>query len=154
MGGVGFLSRLCFVAGLRDSVLFKSFSMLGAFITLLVVVLIGNLITGNFNLGFEGQPVAHTDWLWNFLGMLLVGLCSVLLGGCPFRQVVLAGTGNSDSGITVLGMIAGAAFAHNFSLASSAAGVTTNGQIGFAIAFIVVIFIAVYNTFGKTASRQ
>ena len=149
MGAVGFASRLCFVAGIRDCVLFKNFSMLSAFIALIVVVFIGNLILGSFNLGFENQPVAHTDGIWNFLGMMLVGLCSVLLGGCPFRQVVLAGSGNSDSAITVLGMIAGSAFAHNFNMASSAAGASDNGKIGFAIAFIIVIFIAVYNTFGQ-----
>ena len=149
MGAVGFASRLCFVGGIRDFVLFKNFSMLSAFVALVVVGIIGNLIAGSFNLGFAGQPVAHTDGLWNFLGMMLVGLCAVLLGGCPFRQLVLAGSGNSDSAITVLGMTVGAAFAHNFSMASSAAGVTTNGKVGFAIAFAVTIFIAVYNTFGK-----
>lgn len=149
MGAVGFVSRLCFVAGIRDSVLFKKYSMLFAFIAIIVVGIIGNLITGNFKLGFEGQPVAHTDGLWNFLGMTMVGLGSVLLGGCPFRQLVLAGSGNSDSVITVLGMTAGAAFAHNFGMASSAAGVTTNGKIGFAVFFVSMLFIAVYNTFIK-----
>ena len=149
MGGVGFVSRLCFVGGIRDSVIFKKFAMLSAFIAIIVVVIIGNLILGKFNLGFEGQPIAHTDGLWNFLGMALVGLGSVLLGGCPFRQLTLAGSGNSDSVVAVFGMVAGAAFAHNFKMASSAAGVTGNGKIGFAIAFVIVIFIAVYNTFGK-----
>jgi len=149
MGVVGFVSRLCFVGGIRDFALFKNFSMLSAFIALIVVGIIGNVIAGSFTLGFEGQPVAHADGLWNFLGMMLVGLCSVLIGGCPIRQLVLAGSGNSDSAVTVLGMIAGAAFAHNFSMASSAAGVTANGKAGFIISLVVVIFIAVYNTFAK-----
>lgn len=149
IGAVGFISRLCFVAGIRDSVLFRNFSMLSAFIAIIVVVAIGNLILGNFKLGFEGQPIAHTDGLWNFLSMTLVGLCAVLLGGCPFRQVVLAGSGNSDSIVTVLGLIAGAAFAHNFGMASSAAGVTMNGQIGFVVLLVGVLAIAVFNTFFK-----
>ena len=149
MGAVGFISRLCFVAGIRDSVLFKSFSMLGAFIALIIAGIIGNLIFDSFNLGFEAQPIAHTDGLWNFLGMTLVGFCSILLGGCPFRQLVLVGGGNSDSAITVLGMFAGSAFAHNFNMASSAAGVTENGIIGFVILAAVVLFIAVFNTFIK-----
>lgn len=153
LGGAGFISRLCFIAGIRDSVLFRNFSMLGAFVAFIIVILVGNLILGSFNLGFEGQPVAHTDGLWNFMGMVLVGLCSVLLGGCPFRQVVLAGGGNSDSAITVLGMVAGAAFAHNFGMASSAEGVTNNGMVGFGVAFLVVIFIAIFNTFGKNRQR-
>jgi len=147
MGAVGFISRLCFVAGIRDSVLFKSFSMLGAFVALIIAGIIGNLIFGSFNPGFEGQPIAHTDGLWNFLGMTLVGFCSILLGGCPFRQLVLAGSGNSDSAVTVLGMIAGSAFAHNFGMASSSAGVTENGIIGFVVVSAVVLFIAIFNTF-------
>ena len=148
MGTVGFASRLCFVGGIRDSVLFKNFSMLSAMIAFIIVMFVGNLIFGNFNLGFLGQPTAHTDGLWNFLGSMLVGLCSVLLSGCPFRQLVLAGGGNSDSAITVMGMTSGAAIAHNFDFASSPAGVTDNGKIGFAIVFAVVIFVAAYNTFG------
>ena len=149
MGALGFVSRICFVAGIRDFALFKNFNMLSAFAALIVAGLIGNLILGSFNLGFEGQPVAHTENIWNFLGMMLVGLCSVLLSGCPFKHVVLAGSGNSDSAITVFGMTAGAAFAHNFSMASSAAGVTVNGKTGFVIALVVVLFIAAYNTFIK-----
>ena len=149
IGIVGFASRLCFVAGIRDSVLFKNFTMLSAFISLIVVGVILNVAFGSFSLGFEGQPIAHTDGLWNFLGMLLVGLGCTLLGGCPLRQLVLAGGGNSDSIVAVLGMVAGAAVAHNFQMASSAAGVTVNGKIGLAIVFIIVIFIAIYNTFVK-----
>jgi hypothetical protein len=147
MGAVGFISRLCFVAGIRDSVFFKSFSMLGAFIALIIAGIIGNLIFGSFNPGFEGQPIAHTDGLWNFLGMTLVGFCSVLLGGCPFKQLILAGSGNSDSAITVLGMFAGSAFAHNLGMTSSVAGVTNNGIIGFILVSAVVLFIAIFNTF-------
>jgi uncharacterized membrane protein YedE/YeeE len=75
-----------------------------------------------------------------------------LLGGCPFKQLVLAGSGNSDSVVTVLGMTAGAALMHNFGMASSAAGVTANGKAGFACALVVVIFIAVYNT--KTEAKS
>ena len=149
IGAIGFLSRLCFVAGIRDAALFGNFSMLGGVIAVIVIALAGNLIFGGFNLGFKGQPIAHSDGLWNFLGMMLVGLSSVLLGGCPFRQLVLAGSGNSDSAVTVLGMIMGAALAHNLKMASSPAGVSANGKIGFAAAFAIVILIAVYNTFGK-----
>jgi YedE family putative selenium metabolism protein len=153
LGAVGFVSRLCFVAGIRDSVLFKNFLMLSAFIAIIVVGVIGNLLFGRFILGFEGQPIAHTDGVWNFLGMALVGLSSVLLGGCPFRQLVLAGSGNSDSIVTIFGMVAGAALAHTFNMVSSVAGVTVNGKVGFVIMFVVVIFIAVYNTFRKKSAE-
>jgi len=154
MGGVGFISRLCFVAGIRDSVLFKNFSMLSAFVALLVVGIVGNIIFGEFNLGIENQPVAHTDGLWNFLGLGLVGFGSVLLGGCPFRQVVMAGSGNSDSVAAVFGMIFGAALAHNLSLASSTAGVSERGSIGFAVAAAIVLAVAIYNTFFNKKVRE
>jgi len=154
MGGIGFVSRMCFVGGIRDAVLFKSFGMLGAFIALIVTVFVGNLIFGSFNLGFYGQPVAHSMWVWNVAGMMLVGLCAVLAGGCPLRQVVLAGSGNSDSAITVIGMIAGAAFAHNFDMAASPMGVSNNGKIGFIVFSIIVVFIAVFNTFGKKVAMH
>ena len=149
LGAVGYVSRLCFVAGFRDAVLFREFSMFGAFIALVAVAMIGNLALGNFNPGFTGQPIAHNDGIWNFLGMALVGLSAVLLGGCPFRQLVFAGSGNSDSIVTVLGMVAGAATAHNFAITSSAAGVTANGKAALIIAFILVLAIAAYNTFVK-----
>ena len=155
MGVAGYISRLCFISGIRDSILFREFSMLFAFITIIIVGTIGNILFGRFSLGFASQPIAHSDGLWNFLGLALVGFGSVLLGGCPFRQLILAGSGNSDSTITVLGMVFGAAISHNFSLASSANGVTENGKIGFVIAVVVVLFIAVYNTyFNKKAGEN
>jgi YedE family putative selenium metabolism protein len=95
--------------------------------------------------GFASQPIAHVDGLWNFLGMALAGFGSVLLGGCPLRQLILSGEGNIDSVITVLGMVAGAAFAHNFKLASSAQGPTPFGKIAVIIGFVVVFAIAYLN---------
>ena len=45
--------------------------------------------------------------------MYVVGFAAVLAGGCPLRQLILAGQGSSDSAVTFLGMLIGAAFAHN-----------------------------------------
>jgi len=146
-------SRLCFVGGIRDAVLFKDFRMLIGFAVILVTVLIGNIAAGNFTLGIEGQPIAHTEWIWNILGLYLVGFGSVLLGGCPLRQLVLAGSGNSDAGITVLGFFAGAAICHNFGLASSGAGTTQNGRIAFAVCAAVIFLVAIANT-KKTSSLK
>ena len=157
VGALAQRTRLCMVGGIRDAVLFKEFKLLFGFIAILVSALICNLIlTGvtegtYFNLAMEGQPVAHTDWLWNGLGMLLVGFGCVLLGGCPLRQLVLSGEGNGDSSVTVLGLIAGAAFAHNFGLASSADGPTSAGKIAVLIGIGVVAVIACLNTFRKKA---
>lgn len=81
--------------------------------------------------------------------MMLCGFGCVLLGGCPLRQLVLAGEGNTDSAVTVVGLIVGAAFAHNFGLASSGEGPTANGKIAVIIGLVVVAIIACVNTFGK-----
>ena len=35
---------------------------------------IANALTGGLKFGFEGQPVAHSDFLWNYLGMVTAGL--------------------------------------------------------------------------------
>jgi YedE family putative selenium metabolism protein len=115
-------SRLCMAGGVRDLILIRSGHLASGFIAIFAVVLVGNLIFGNFKLGFADQPVAHTGHVWNFLGMGLVGLAAVQLGGCPLRQLVLAGRGNTDSAVAVLGMFVGAAFVHNFGLVKAASG--------------------------------
>lgn len=155
VGALAQWTRLCMVGGIRDLVLFREWKLLMGFLAILVSALICNLVltavkAGTFfTLGLEGQPVAHTDGLWNFLGMLLTGFGCVLLGGCPLRQLVLSGEGNTDSAITVLGLAIGAAFAHNFGLASSAAGPTANGKVAVIIGIVVVAVIAVANTVQK-----
>ena len=155
VGALAQWTRLCMVGGIRDLVLFREWKLLMGFLAILVSALVSNLVltavkAGTFfTLGLEGQPVAHTDGLWNFLGMLLTGFGCVLLGGCPLRQLVLSGEGNTDSAIAVLGLAIGAAFAHNFGLASSAAGPTANGKVAVLIGIVVVAVIAVANTVQK-----
>lgn len=145
VGALAQKSRFCTVSGIRDTVLFKDTSMLLGFVLVIVVAVIGNMIMGTFNLGFEAQPVAHSDGLWNFLGMILVGFGSVLLGGCPLRQVILAGEGNTDSVVVILGFIVGAAVCHNFGLASSVEGPSEYGPAAVIICLIIVAVIALTN---------
>ena len=145
VGAVAQRSRLCFVGGIRDAVMFKDFRMLICFAVIIGTVLVGNLVTGKFKLSIAEQPITHTEWIWNILGLYLVGFGSVLLGGCPLRQLVLAGSGNGDAGVTVLGFFVGAAICHNFGLASSAAGTTPNGRIAFFICAAVMFAIAGLN---------
>ena len=155
VGGLAQRTRLCMVGGIRDVVLFREPKLLMGFGAILVSALVCNLILNGvgeatfFHLGFKGQPIAHTDGLWNCLGMLLVGFGCVLLGGCPLRQLVMSGEGNSDSAVTVLGLIVGAAFCHNFGLASSADGPTAAGKIAVLLGIAVVLVIACLNTFKK-----
>lgn len=151
--------RLCMVGGVRDLVLFKETRLIIGFLAILVGALVTNLVLGSvtgtpyFVLGFEGQPVAHNDGLWNALGMVLAGFACVLLGGCPLRQLVMSGEGNADSAVTVLGLLIGAAFCHNFGLAASGEGPTPNGKIAVIIGLIVVAIIAVVNTYFKQEAK-
>lgn len=145
VGGICQRTRFCTVAGIRDSFMFKDFTLLFGFISLIVACVVMNLIVGKFNLGFEAQPIAHTDAVWNVLGMVLVGFASVLLGGCPLRQLILSGEGNIDSVVTVIGMTVGAAFCHNFGLASSGEGSTPNGHVAVIVGLIVCVVIACVN---------
>jgi len=155
VGALAQRTRLCMVGGIRDVFLFRETKLLVGFIAVFVGCLVCNLIlTGAtdgtyFKTGFEGQAVAHVDGLWNFLGMLLVGFASALLGGCPLRQLVLTGEGSSDSFCAVLGLTVGAAFCHNFGLASSGAGPTANGKVAVIIGIVVALVIACVNTFRK-----
>lgn len=159
VGALAQKSRLCMVAGIRDLILFKDWKMIIGFVTIIVAALIGNVITGNFHLGFNSQPIAHAVHLWNFLGMVVVGLGSVLLGGCPLRQLILTGEGNTDSAITVFGMIVGAAFAHNFKLAASAAsaeaagGPSIYGKVAVIIGLVVMVAVGFFNSSKVSQSK-
>ena len=159
VGALAQRTRLCMVGGVRDLVLFRETKLILGFAAILIgalaciLILTGVTETRYFTLGFVEQPVAHTDGLWNFLGMLLVGFGCVLLGGCPLRQLVLAGEGSSDSAVTILGLLAGAAFCHNFGLASSGNGPTANGKIAVVIGIAVVLVVACVNTFRKENAK-
>lgn len=141
---IGFIaqrSRFCTMGALRDLILFKHVHLFSGIVALAVAAFVTNLILGQFNPGFEGQPVAHTMQIWNFGGMVLAGLAFALAGGCPGRQLFLSGEGDGDAAVFVLGMLTGAAFAHNFSLASSPAGVTSGGITALIIGLVVCLFI-------------
>lgn len=150
--GVGFLaqrSRFCTMGAFRDLILFRQPHLFWGVLSLAVTAFITNLILKQFNPGFTGQPVAHTMQVWNFAGMTLAGLAFALAGGCPGRQLFLAGEGDGDAAVFVSGMIVGAAFAHNFGLASSPNGVGPNGITAVIIGLAVCLLIGF--TMRKTA---
>ena len=141
---IGFLaqrSRFCTMGALRDLILFKQTHLLSGVIALVVAAFIVNIILDQFHPGFAKQAVAHTMQAWNFGGMVLAGLAFALAGGCPGRQLFLAGEGDGDAAVFVIGMIAGAAFSHNFGLASSPKGVGPHGIAAVIIGILVCLFI-------------
>jgi len=140
-------TRFCTMGAFRDVVLVRDTHLLSGVLALLAAAVVTNAVITGFTdegllkLGFADQPVAHDNHLWNFLGMALAGLCFALAGGCPGRQLFLAGEGDGDAAVFVLGMITGAGFAHNFNLASSPAGVSPYGPEAVVIGLVVAVAI-------------
>lgn len=128
-GAIAQKSRMCFAGSIRDVILMRNFDLLTIIGGFFVVMLIFNIATGRFTAAFDTPGIiAHSEHLWNILGMYAVGFAAVLAGGCPLRQLILAGQGSSDSAVTVLGMFAGAALAHNFGLAASGTALNAETQ--------------------------
>ena len=141
---IGFLaqrSRFCTVGAIRDVILARDMHLLNGILALVLAAFVTNLLLGQFVPGFEKQPVAHTNALWNFGGMVLAGLAFTLAGGCPGRQFILSGEGDGDAVIFALGMIVGAGFAHNMSLASSTAGPSAYGPAAVFVGLVACIAI-------------
>ena len=149
---------MCFAGSIRDIILMRNFDLITIIGGFFAVMLIFNIVSGNFTPGFNTPGIiAHSEHLWNILGMYAVGFAAVLAGGCPLRQLILAGQGSSDSAVTVLGMFAGAAAAHNFGLAASgtalnaetqevvAGAVPMNGKVAVILCIIVCFVIAFTN---------
>lgn len=151
---IGFLAqrtRFCTMGSVRDVILMRDTHLISGAGALLVAAFVTNLVLGQVRLGFAGQPVAHSSHLWNFLGMALAGLAFALAGGCPGRQLFLSGEGDGDAGVFVLGMITGAAFAHNFALAGKpdqvvegilqVGGLSTAGMVAVLLGLVVCVII-------------
>ena len=141
---IGFLaqrSRFCTMGALRDLILFRQVHLLLGLISMVVFAFGTNLVLKQFHPGFAAQPVAHTMHIWNFGGMVVAGLAFALAGGCPGRQLFLAGEGDGDAAVFVLGMIVGAAFAHNFGLASSPKGLGPHGVAAVITGLLVCLFL-------------
>jgi len=141
IGFLGQRSRICTMGGIRDLILFKQTHLFFGIIAMLLGALVLNFVFGQFNVGFEKQPGAHSMHTWNFLGMVLSGLAFCLAGGCPGRQLFMAGEGDTDAGMFVLGLLFGAAFDHNFNLASSPKGIGTYGVSAVIIGLVVCVLI-------------
>lgn len=141
-------TRMCFAGGWRDLIMVRDTYLFSGIAAFFVAALITNYALGYVHWGFiqAGTPeatkyIAQDNHLWNFFSMSLVGLAATLLGGCPLRQTILSGEGDTDAGVTFLGMLVGAAFAHNFLLASSSKGVSDFGPIAIIVGLVFCLII-------------
>jgi len=147
---IGFVAqrvRFCSTGAWRDLFLVKDTYLFLGIVGLFIGVLATNYAVGffgeggvatatgvaSYHWGFTGQPIAlpgvdaagnirWTDFLLGAGGLALVGLAAVLAGGCPMRQLVMTGEGDTDAGMTVIGLLVGSAVAMNFGIASSGTG--------------------------------
>ncbi|MDF1578255.1 MAG: YedE family putative selenium transporter [Desulfurivibrionaceae bacterium] len=115
---------------------------LGSFFTF---ALVASLLTGQFNFGLHGQPSSNTSYGWAFLGMMMVGLGSVLIRGCPLRQLIASAQGDNDAGAAVLGMLVGAALAQSWDLAGTPAGTPIGGQIAVLAGLAIMLTVGIMN---------
>ncbi|BAD42114.1 YedE family putative selenium transporter [Symbiobacterium thermophilum] len=141
IGYLGQRSRFCSVGAFRNLFMLRDTKLLTGVVALIITAAVANLALGQFHPGFANQPIAHTDGLWNFMGMLLSGLAFTLGGGCPGRQLFLSGEGDTDAAVFTFGLLTGTALAHNFNLASSAAGPSPYGPAAVIIGLIVVVVL-------------
>ncbi len=141
-------TRMCFAGGWRDLMMVRDTYLFSGIAAFFVAALVTNYALGYVHWGFiqSGTPeaakyISQDNHLWNFLSMGVVGLAATLLGGCPLRQTILSGEGDTDAAVTVLGMLVGAAFAHNFLLASSASGVGMWGPVAVVVGLVFCLII-------------
>lgn len=150
IGVVAQRSRFCSIGGIRDAILVRRFDLLFGVIGLLIGSTIVNLLLGQYSLGFANQPVAHNDALGSFVAMTVATFAAMLLGGCPFRQVIMGAEGDADSTSAVAGMLVGAGFMHWASLASSAKGLAPNAWLAMGVMAVILVAVALFGS-RKTA---
>ena len=143
LGIAGQRSKLCFVGGFRNAFLIGDFTLLMGFVFLVLSALATNLAVGQVHFGVH--LIGSDDSLWSFLALCVVGMASVFLGGCPFRQIILASQGNSDSAMTVAGIMAGAAIAYNLDLAFTAGSLDLAGKTTVAAGLAALFIIGFLN---------
>ena len=165
IGALAQKSRMCFAGSIRDVILMKNFDLLSIIAALFAVMTIYNIATGQFP--SELFRPAHCTFAASVEHPWYVrcGFAAVLAGGCPLRQLILAGQGSSDSAVTFLGMLLGAAFAHNFNLVGSAAKAATAtdaavpggpampGKIAVIVCIVLLFVIAATNLRRKKAAK-
>lgn len=128
-GAAGQRSRFCVTGSIRNAALTRDFREGAGTVTFLAVAMVLNVLSGIFHPTLSLEPGAHTDLFWAFLAMAMVGFGAILVSGCPFRQLVLASTGDLDAVAAVAGMLAAAGLSVAFGIGSSPEGVTAAGKL-------------------------
>jgi YedE family putative selenium metabolism protein len=146
--GVGLLigvlaqkSRFCVTGSIGNFLVSGDARLLAGVVSMIASAFLVSLLVGSFSPGLEGQPGSHLAYGWSFLGMALVGSISILIGGCPFRQLILASQGSCDAAAAVFGMLGGGAIVQAWGLGSTNAGPTGAGKVAtlLSLAFVLAL---------------
>ena len=143
IGALAQRSGLCVTGAVRNFILVREKTLLNGLLTAFVVAVVFSLLLGRFKWGMNAQPASHLSHGWTFLAMTLVGLASILIDGCPFRQLIKAGQGDVDACVASLGMLLGGATAYAWLIRSTSAGPTFQGKISVLLGLIFSLVVAV-----------
>ncbi len=147
-GAVGQRTRFCVTGSVRTAALARDFRDAAGTGAFLLAALAANLYLGAFTPTLSLEPGAHTDLLWAFLALAMVGFGAVLVDGCPFRQLVRASSGDIDAAAAVAGMLLAAGLSVRRGIGSSPAGVTAAGKIAVLLGFAFFLALAAWKRKG------
>ncbi|GAB4236612.1 MAG: YedE family putative selenium transporter [Deltaproteobacteria bacterium] len=148
-GAVGQRTRFCVTGSIRTAALARDFREAAGTIAFLLAALAANLFTGAFAPTLSLEPGAHTDLLWAFLALGMVGFGAILVNGCPFRQLVRSSSGDLDAAAAVAGMLLAAGLSVRLGIGSSPAGVTAAGKIAVLLGFAFFLALAAWKRRGE-----
>ncbi len=164
IGALGQRTGFCITGGISRFFLWgpkeftvcpKTTGLAMGMLSFFIFALAASLLTGQFSLGLHGQPSSNESYFWNFLGMVIVGFGSVLIKGCPFRQLIAAGQGDTDAGAAVMGMLTGAALVQNWGLGGNAEGTPYEGRVAVLFSLAVLFIIGLlYRKRGETFAPE
>ncbi|NOY87546.1 MAG: YedE-related selenium metabolism membrane protein [Deltaproteobacteria bacterium] len=154
IGALAQRSRFCVTGSFSNLYLARDMGLMRGLLALLVSAVGLNLALGMFHLGMLDQPGSHPDHFWNFLSMGMVGLGSVMVGGCPFRQLILSGEGSVDAAVVTLGMLTGGGIVHQWGIASTSAGPTPAGKAAVLLGLFFCLAIARFYGSGEVGMNK
>jgi hypothetical protein len=118
VGYLGQRTRLCYIAGYRDALAMRDFTLLKGVLGTVVGAVAGFAIADWLGGAVPAFPLllmtpglrSASTWLITIVGGLGVGIVGVVSGGCPFRMHVLASEGKKTYWVYLLGFYGGLVF--------------------------------------------
>ena len=143
IGALAQRSRFCITGNIANALAARDYKMASGVLAMLGSAVIVSLVTGQFTPGLKAQPGSHLAYGWSFLGLALVGITSVMMGGCPLRQVILASQGSCDAAAAVVGMLAGGALVQTWAIGSTNLGPTQAGKVATLVSIAFVLLLGI-----------